>query len=122
MFTVKSINQKRRRFHQICCLLFVLILSSCGGGEDDESLNAGNIGELMRELDISGSVSPEMEKFLRCLVGGPVGSEWKNWNALEMSRKRPDVFRWWVKECQRIAYSVATLSFALSKSPIYKQV
>lgn len=88
---------------RLCCLFVVLILSSCGGGDDDP-LSADNIGEVMRELDISGNVSPEMEKFLRCLVGGPVGSEWNNWNALEMSRKRPDIFQWWADECKRIAY------------------
>ena len=91
------------------------ILSSCGDGGQDESLSAANIDEVLRELDISGNVSPEMEEFVRCLVSGPVVSLWDRltgkkqpwgdkWNALEISRKRPDLFQWWGKECQRIAY------------------
>ena len=100
---------------RLFCLLTVLILSSCGDGGQDESLSAANIDEVLRELDISGNVSPEMEKFVRCLVSGPAVSLWDRlmgkkqpwgdkWNALEISRKRPDLFQWWGKECQRIAY------------------
>ena len=81
----------------------------------ESGMSATELGELMRELNISGEVSPQMADFLQCMYGGPVVSLWDKltgkeqpwgdeWDVNRIRRTMPGIFQWWTQECMDIAY------------------
>ena len=42
----------------------------------ESGMSTTELRELMRDLNISGEVSPQMAEFLQCMYGGPVVSLW----------------------------------------------
>ena len=81
----------------------------------ESGMSTTELRELMRDLNISGEVSPQMAEFLQCMYGGPVVSLWDKltgkeqpwgdeWDVTRIMRTMPDIFRWWTQECMDIAY------------------
>ena len=81
----------------------------------ESGMSTTELRELLRDLNISGVVSPQMAEFLQCMYGGPVVSLWDKltgkeqpwgdeWDVSRIMRTMPDIFRRWRQECIDLAY------------------